>query len=217
MRQTPRMAEDWRVSVTLEEHGTARSLMRALHEREAKNELKEELGGRVAVSSDGPTIFLYANTRAAAAKAEEVLRETLAEHELEGEPRLDRWHPIEERWEDAAVPLPASAAERELEERRHEDAEDAEGVAEWEVRIELDRHSDAVALAEELEDEGLAVVRRWTYLLIGTATREEAVEIADRIEREAPLGARVQVEPGLAVVWELMPRNPFAVFGGLGQ
>ena len=32
----------------------------------------------------------------------------------------------------------------------------------------------------------------------------------------APRGARVQVEPGLGVVWELFPANPFAVFGGLG-
>jgi hypothetical protein len=210
------MAEDWRVSVTLAGSGRAAPLLRALHERQVKNELKEELGGRVAVSSDGPTIFLYANTRRAAESARDVLRETLAAHGLTGEPRLDRWHPIEERWEDASVPLPASALERELEERRREEVDAATDVAEWEVRIELERHADAVSLADQLEDEGLRVVRRWTYLLIGTTTREQADELAARLQQEAPLGARVAVEPGLGLVWQAMPSNPFAVFGGLG-
>jgi hypothetical protein len=210
------MPEDWRVSVTLEEHGRAGALLRALHEREVKGELREELARRVAVSSDGPTIFLYASTRRAAEAAREVLRQTLAERGLGGEPTLDHWHPIEERWEDAAVPLPADAGARAREEERREDAEAASGVAEWEVRVELDRHADAVRLAAELEAEGLMVVRRWRYLLVGTATREQAGELAERLQQRAPSGARVQVEPGLGVVWELLPANPFAVFGGLG-
>ncbi len=208
------MAEDWRISVTLDDHGSGR-LLRALHEREVRNDLREELGGRVAVSSDGPTIFLYADTRHAAEAAQQVLRDVLAEHGMEGEARLDRWHPIAERWEDASVPLPRTDAERAREERRRSELEAASGIADWEVRVELRRHEDAVALADRLDEEGLPVVRRWTYLLVGAATREEAETLAARLQSEAPDGATVQVEPGMAVVWQLYPANPFAVFGGL--
>jgi hypothetical protein len=209
------MPDDWRVTVTVAESGHAGPLLRSLHEREVKNDLKDALSGRVAVSSDGPTIFLYADTRRAAEAAEEVLRETLEEHGFAGEPQLDHWHPIEERWEDARVPLPVDAEGRDVEEERREQDEEDAGVADWEVRIELEDHGDAVSLGERLESEGLAVTRRWTYLLVGTATRDEAEELAARIREEAPHGAKVQVEPGLAVVWELKPKNPFAIFGGL--
>ncbi len=182
-----------------------------------RNELRDELGGRVAVSSDGPHIFLYANTRRAAEAAEQQLREALAERELDGEPQLDRWHPIAERWEPADVPLPADEAGREVEEQLREEADEQTPVAEWEVRIELESHADAVALAGELEGEGLSIVRRWRYLLIGTTTEDEANALAERVRTEGPAGAQVQVEPGMGLVWELMPRNPFAVFGGLGS
>ncbi len=194
--------------MTVESAGRAAPLLRALHEREVRNELREELGGRVAVSGDGPTIFLYASSRQAAEAALAELRETLAEHELGGEPRLDRWQPVEERWESADGAPAEGEREREADDDR---------VADWEVRVELDRHADAVSLASELEEEGVQVVRRWRYLLVGTSTREEAEALATRIRDEAPRGARVAVEPGLGIVWELAPSNPFAVFGGLGR
>jgi hypothetical protein len=211
------MAEDWRVSVTVQDNGRPAPLLRLLHEREVRNELREELGGRVAVSSDGPTIFLYAGTRRAAEAAATELRAALADRGLTGEPRLDRWHPVEERWESAEVPLPGDEAAREVEQERLEETARGERVAEWEVRVELERHADAVALATQLEEEGYLVVRRWRYLLIGTATRGQAEELGRRLAEAAPEGARVRVEPGLGVVWELMPSNPFAVFGGLGS
>ena len=52
-------------------------------------------------------------------------------------------------------------------------------------------------------------MRRWTYVIAGTATREEADELAKRLHGE--------VEPGGELVWESIPANPFAVFGGLGS
>ena len=39
-------------------------------------------------------------------------------------------------------------------------------------------------------------------------TREEADALAERVHGE--------VEAGGELVWEVMPQNPFAVFGGLG-
>ena len=54
-----------------------------------------------------------------------------------------------------------------------------------------------------------SVVRRWNYVIAGTATREEAAELAARLHGE--------VEPGGELVWEARPSNPFAVFGGMGS
>ncbi len=69
-------------------------------------------------------------------------------------------------------------------------------------------HGEARELADRLEQEGFAVERRWRYLIVGTASKEEAEALA------APLHG--EVEPGGELVWETVPGNPFAVFGGLG-
>jgi hypothetical protein len=173
------------------------------------------------VSSHSRTVFLYAETEAAAREAEQVVSALLAEHDLEASSvALDRWHPIEQRWEDARVPLPSSAADRQAEHERlaaDDTAEsEATGVAAWEVRIEVASHDDADALAARLEDEGMPVVRRSTFLLVGAANEDDARELARRLATEAPPGAVIHVEPGGGQVWEAMPENPFAVFGGLG-
>jgi hypothetical protein len=65
--------------------------------------------------------------------------------------------------------------------------------------------------------EGFSVVRRWTYLIVGANSEDDATALAERIETEAPPGARVQVEPGGGLVWQTMPRAPFAIFGGLSS
>jgi hypothetical protein len=210
------VAEDWRVTITLAERGETRRVLEALHEREVRQELRDELGGRVAVSSDGPTVFLYADTRRAADAAARALREVLDEEEVAAQPRLDRWHPIEERWEDATVPLPSSDDERRAERERLDADEDATsvatGVAQWEVRLELASPREAEALADELQGEGRSVVRRSTYLLVGANDRDDAEELARRLRGRG----RVHIEPSSGVAWQLMPANPFAVFGGLG-
>ena len=72
-------------------------------------------------------------------------------------------------------------------------------------------------LADRLEREGISpVVRRWKYLLIGTATDNEARALAERIRAEAPAGADVKAEPSATVGWEATSRNWFAPFGGFG-
>jgi hypothetical protein len=213
------MAEDWRLTVTLHEEGLIGRLLLALHERELEDELRASLGGRVAVSGSGNRLFLYANSEEAVRQVAQVVREVLAEHGIQGELEIHRWHPLEESWEDPSVPLPRTPADRQAELERREQEEAAEslatGLAAWEVRVELPSHADAVALAERLGEEGYSVVRRWTYLLIGAENEKAARALARRLRREAPAGARVQVEPGGGLVWELLPRNPFAIFGGL--
>ena len=108
----------------------------------------------------------------------------------------ERWLGDEERWDDEPA---APDAEEELLER---------GYAPWEVRVEADSLSEAHDLAEELRAEGYDVSRTFTYVIAGTGTREDAVELARRIHG--------RVEPGGELVYEVQPGNPFAVFGGLG-
>lgn len=215
------MAEDWRVTFDLRDEGGFGGVLQWLHELEVERAARRRLGDRVAVSGDSRTVFLYAETEAAAREAEQVVSALLAEHDLEpSSVAIDRWHPIEQRWEDARVALPSTAAERQAEQERlaaDEAAEsEASGVAAWEVRIEVASHDDADELAARLEAEGMSVVRRSTFLLVGAANEDDARELARRLEAEAPPGAVVHVEPGGGQVWEAIPQNPFAVFGGLG-
>ncbi len=214
------MADDWRITTTLASDEDARAVVRALHEHEVEPSRRAEHGDRIAVSRDDATVFLYADTRDAADAGERTLREVLAKQSLTAKPRLDRWHQLEERWEDASVPLPATTAAKHTEHERLEAEESAEsrasGVAEWEVRIELGSRQEAEALEAQLQDEGWSVVRRSSYLLVGANDRDDADTLARRIEQDAPHGAKVHVEPGAGLAWQLTPFNPFSIFGGLG-
>ena len=178
--------------------------------------LRDELGDRIAVSSDGPHVFLYADTRLAARAANDMLLAVLAEAGATAASQITHWHPIEERWEDASVPLPDTEDERRVE-RARLDAEDEEvsvatGVAQWEVRIELRSHDEAERLADGLEAGGRSVVRRSRFLIVGANDRDDAEALANDLR---PRGT-VHVEPSSGAAWQLMPRNPFAIFGGLG-
>ena len=82
------------------------------------------------------------------------------------------------------------------------------GYAPWEVRVEARSLREAHDLAEELRAEGFDVSRTFTYVIVGTESREQAVELAQRIHG--------RVQPGGELVYEVQPQNPFAVFGGLG-
>ena len=59
-------------------------------------------------------------------------------------------------------------------------------------------------------------LRRWRYVLTGAADEVAAQQLAERLERDAPLGSRITVEGTAAAVRDESPPNPFAVFGGLG-
>jgi hypothetical protein len=212
------MADDWRVTVDVREDDAER-LLSALRAHEVEEEARGRLGERIAISASDDHVFLYADTEIAAREAEQVVGQVLSANEMQGSSRLDRWHPEEERWEDASVPLPTTAAEEQIEHERLEQEETAEsqatGLAAWEARIELASHHDARALAERLEDEGYGVVRRWNYLLVGTDNEDAAHELAQKLKDELPDGATIHVEPGGGTAWKAVPSNPFAVFGGL--
>lgn len=214
------MTEDWRVTATLHGDAPATRLLQALHEHQVEDDVRNRLGNRVAVSGGNSHVFLYADTGDAAREAQSVLRDVLAQHGLAADLALDRWHPLEEEWEDAQVAMPRSADERQAEHERLEDEETQEsqatGLAEWEVRVELASHHDAQQLAKRLDGEGDSIVRRWKFLLVGANNEDQANALAETIGREAPAGAKIHVEPGGGMVWQVTRGTPFAVFGGLG-
>ncbi len=214
------MSDDWRVTATLED-GLGRGLGATLREHVLEDEVGAFVGGRVAVTADNTHVFLYADTRSAAERAQRVVATIFEQDGRRASFALHRWHPIEEEWETADVPLPADAGDRERERERLDAEETAEslasGHAEWEVRLDLPSHDEAVELARRLESEGVPTTRRWTYLLAGAGNRDDAQKLAHRLKAEAPAGTEIHVQPGGEMVWQVTPANPFAVFGGLGS
>jgi hypothetical protein len=214
------MAEDWRVTVDFDDEGDGTQIAEWLAALELEAEERDRLGDRVVVSREGPRVFLYADTEERARAALDTVARRLEEEGRSAVTSFDRWHPIEQAWREASVPLPRTEEELRAEHERQQAREAAEsldrGRAAWEVRIELPDHDETVELADRLEARGIPVVRRHTFLLVGAANEDEARALADELSREAPAGARIEVEPGGGLVWEVMPGNPFAVFGGLG-
>jgi hypothetical protein len=191
--------EDWRVTVTLPDEGHVQRVAQAVHEHEVEQDVRHRLGHRVAVSADGPRVFLYAATEDAAREAERIVRDVLAQRKLTAGFALDRWHPIEQEWEDASAPLPQTDEQQQAERQRRVDDDTQEslatGQAEWEVRVELPSRHEAVELANRLEAEGRQVVRRWKYVVVGANNEDEAAEFARAAGAEAPAGATVHSGP----------------------
>lgn len=214
------MADDWRVTVDCDDEGDGTQLAEWLGALELEAEERERLGDRVVVSRDGPRVYLYADSEERARAALATVSGRLESEDLAAVTSFERWHPVEQAWKDASLPLPETVSELEAEHERLQAREAAEslerGSAAWEVRVELPSHEETVLLAERLESEGIPVVRRHTFLLAGAVNEDDARDLAERLEGEAPAGARIDVEPGGGLVWEVAPRNPFVIFGGLG-
>lgn len=194
------MRDDWRIRIDVaEEHAEGLLDRLGLDLGSEARELAEELKGRrLAVSRDDDTIFVYAGSRAEAETARSIidaeLRETGAEARIG---RIEHWLANEDRWDDEAP---------EDFEPEHEVLE--HGHAPWEVRVEAGSPHEAEELARRLQNEGYGVLRRHTYVLVGASSEEEAHDLAKRLHGEA--------EASGELVYETLPQNPFAVFGGLG-
>jgi hypothetical protein len=207
-------SDEWRVEVELDEEHHGGALGDRLRRHDLDDEARERLGGRVIVSKDGPHVYLYATSEEQARAAERVVRELIAEEGRKAAIRLTRWHPDEEEWKSAALPLPATEAERAAERASHEAAEEMEaeidGTWDWEVAIDMPGRGEAIELQRELRGNGLPVERAWRFLTVGAPTEERAEELA------AELRARL---PGDANVWvqgnpdELPRRASFVLFG----
>jgi hypothetical protein len=194
------VTDDWRIRIDVQEEHAEGLLERlGLDLGSEARKLAEELEGRrLAVSRDDETIFVYAGSRAEAETAR-----TIVEAELREEPaaarvgRIEHWLADEDRWDDE----PPEEFEPEQDVLEH-------GHAPWEVRIEADSPHEAEELARRLEEEGYGVLRRHTYVLVGASSEDDAHELAKRLHGEA--------EASGELVYETLPQNPFAIFGGLG-
>lgn len=198
--------DEWRVEVELGEEGQGPTLGERLRAVDLDDEARKRLGERVIVTRDGRNMFLYAASEAAAREAERVVRELLEAEDLEGEVSLTRWHPDEETWKDASVPLPRTDEERAAEQERHREAEETSGEHDWEVRVNLPSLRQAFELAGKLRDEGLHVRRRWKHLLVEAPSEEDANELAEQIHSQGPEGTETHVEP-------LLPHPAFVSLG----
>jgi hypothetical protein len=195
--ENSRATDEWRVEVGLSEDEHGQSLGERLHRLQLDDEARKRLGGSVIVSRDGNRLFLYAWHEESAREAERVVRELMDEDKLTGEVRLMRWHPAADEWRPADQPPPEHKDEIDAEEEEHAQAGKRAGRESgewaWEVVIDLPDLRSTREFAHRLEEEGLPLKRRWKYLLVGRDTEEEAVELGQRLEGEAPEGAGVGI------------------------
>jgi len=212
------MNDEWRLRI--DAGGAGDEMVERLASRELEHDLSAAFGDTVIVSRDGDAVFLYAGSRDQAERAADLVAQLAGRNDWQLATELTRWHPEAEEWKDPDEPLPADPGARRAE---HEEAiaderaeVEASGEPRFEVRVDLDSHGDAARFAERLEGEGLPVVRRWRYLVVGAEDEDAARALAERLRGEAPAGSEVQVEGSGRVAWEERPPNPFAIFGGLG-
>jgi len=194
--------DEFRVEVELDDDEHGYSLGERMRALDLDDEVRERLGGRVLVTRDGSRLFLYAANEAQAREAAEVVRSLVDADELTAEVRVSRWHPVEEAWKDASIPLPRTPEEEEAEYAAREAAEaeeaEIEGEYDWHVVVRLPRRDEAVEVAQRLEAEDASVARRWRYVVAGVLTEQRAEELAERLRSELPNDADISVEPNLS-------------------
>jgi len=216
------MNDDWRLQIDLDDAGVSGQISDRLRAVELEHDLEAAFDQRVIVSHEGETIYLYAGDRGQLEGAREVVQGQLDQKGWDARFELRHWHEGAEDWEEPDAPEPTTAAEKEAEHERLMETEDEEtaergGLAEFEVRVEFPSHREAKEFAEKLKGEGLEPVRRWKYMVVGTADEDAANELADRIRAEAPADSKVTAEGSLAVAWRERPPSPFFWLGGLGD
>jgi hypothetical protein len=212
--------EDWRVEINLADQQHGYDLGERMRSHDFDDEARKRLGRGVAVTRDGPRLFVYAASEDQAREAERAVRQLLETDGLTAEVGVTRWHAVEEAWKDASIPLPRTEDEVEEELRRKEKAEQREaaegGSYDWLVKVDLPSRAEAVDLVERLRADDWPVHRLWAYVEIDVLTRERADELAANLRDELPQDAQVWVEanpedvPGPAfVLLESRLRDPF--------
>jgi hypothetical protein len=211
------VSDDWRVDIELPEGARWQEIVERLQEDEVA---RAAHGQRVALSYDHERLHAYGDTRETIEGVRAAIERALAQHGVEPvRTAVERWHPEEERWEDAGVPLPTTPEEHQAEHARlvaEEARETTEaGQADWEVDAELPTRHAAMELAERLEGEGLPLRRWWRVVRVGAATEDDARALAERIRAEAPAGTEVRWQGAAADAWAVV--QPFPELGGLGN
>jgi hypothetical protein len=173
-------AEEWRVEVDLDDERHGFPLSERLHARHVDEDARERLGGRVIVTRDGPRLFLYTASAAGAREAERVVRDLLAADGLTADVAITRWDEAADDWRPPSEPAGA-------------EPEAGAGHVDHDWFVVAEPPDGADRLADRLRADGLAVERRWRYLLIGANGEEDANAIAERVRAEAGPDATVEV------------------------
>jgi hypothetical protein len=198
------MNDEFRVEVELDDDEHGYSLGERLRALDLDDDARERLGRSVMVTRDGSRLFLYAASEAQAREAERVVRELVDADQLTAKIFVTRWHPVEQSWKDATIPLPRTEEEEAAEYAAREAAEAAEsemeGEYDWHVVIRLPGRDEAAELADKLESEDVPVARRWRYVVAGALTEERAEELAERLRVELPDDVEISVEANLSDV-----------------
>jgi hypothetical protein len=214
------MNDDWRLQIDLQDEGHVRQLVERLDARELEHDLNDAFHDRVIVSRNGKRVFLYAGSRNQAERAGKFVLALVEQHGWTVDAELKRWHPTAKEWEDPDTPLLEDDAARIAEHEALMAAERKEaaetGDPAFEVRVDLPSRHEAIDFAKRLRAEGLPVVQRWKFLLVGATDEDSANLLAERIRVEAPSGSQVNVEGTWKEAYAERPPNPFAIFGGLG-
>lgn len=211
------MNDEWRLQVVPNSSEYVGVLTSHLAADKLKHDLSRQFRDRIIVSVDGARVFLYTGTRDQAEKARQAIEADARSRGWEVEINLRRWHPIAEEWQDPALPLPSGEhslhVEREQLMKRERQETENRGYPEFEVRAQLASHHDTISLVNQLCEEGLPVVHRWKYLLVGATDEDSANEIARHLRAEAPNGAVVRVEGTVAAVRGARRPSAFSVWG----
>jgi hypothetical protein len=192
--------EDWRVEVELDDEEHGYSLGERLRALDLDDEARKRLGSEVIVTRDGSRLFLYTLTHEEAQEAARVVEELTAAETLTAQIHTTRWHPVEEDWKDASLPLPRTPSEEALERQTLEERERQEVAAggdyDWQVHVRARDRGEATALEQRLLEQTLPARRRWRFVTIGALTEEQAEKIASTVRDGLP-EADVEIQPTL--------------------
>jgi hypothetical protein len=190
-------SDDWRIRIEVEDaHDRLLERLGVELDDEARELARDLERKRLAVSRDGDDLFVYTSSYPDAQRALAVVEALLKQTGLRAKTnRIEHWLDAEDRWDNDP---PGETWEEEVLDR---------GYAPWEVRVTCASRAEARSLAERLEGDGLQPIQSYSFVIVGAASREDADALAARLHGE--------VEAGGQVVYEALPGNPFAVFGGL--
>ena len=189
--------QEWRVEVDLDDERHGYSLGERLHAHDLDDEARKRLGGGAIVTRDGPRLYVYTTSEAAAREAERVVRELVEAERLTADIGVTYWDEERDAWLDG-----------EGGEVVEDPRADEEGP-EYFVLVESEDQAELEALAGRLRAEGRPVELRRGKLLVGSFDDEEVEQLAGRLRGEVGPDARVQAR---ADIFSDLPSPGFLLF-----
>ncbi len=213
------MSESWRLNIDLREEGHARALIDRLEAAELEHDLASSFHDRVFLERHGAEVIAYAGDRSQASKVAELVQSLAEKHGWQIDTHLLEWDEVKVEWVEGSHAVPHDARHHAAHAKVIADERAsslAHGFPDWEVKVKCPSHHDVLALTKQLASEQIPNVHRWRYLVVGANDEDSGNALAERMRKEAPAGTVTIVQASPQAVLANRPRNPFAVFGGLG-